>query len=231
MWLLQVRSLLKSPVKYAMRILSISDVEIGFIYSPMIVERFQAIDLIISCGDLPYYYLEYILTMLNVPLYYVRGNHANKVEATSGGDRTSPWGARDLNQRVMKDETGILLAGLEGSLRYNRGPYQYTQNEYWLKAFRLAPLLMFNKMRFGRALDILVTHAPPWKIHDDTDLPHQGIKAFCWLIDVFKPVYHLHGHIHVYRNDVITQTQVGATRVINTYGYRELEIQTLANRS
>ena len=82
-----------------MRILSVSDVEIGFIYSPMILERFQATDLIISCGDLPYYYLEYILTMLNVPLYYVRGNHASRVEFTSEGERSSPWGARNLNQR------------------------------------------------------------------------------------------------------------------------------------
>ena len=46
-----------------MRILSISDIEIGFIYSPMILERFQCIDMIISCGDLPYYYLEYIESM------------------------------------------------------------------------------------------------------------------------------------------------------------------------
>jgi predicted phosphodiesterase len=71
-----------------MRILSVSDTEIGFIYSPMIVEKFQSIDLVISCGDLPYYYLEYIISMLNVPLYYVRGNHASRVEITSGGERT-----------------------------------------------------------------------------------------------------------------------------------------------
>lgn len=214
-----------------MRILAVSDVEIGFIYSPMILERFQAIDLIISCGDLPYYYLEYILTMLNVPLYYVRGNHASKVEITTGGERTYPWGATNLHQRVMEDDTGLLLAGLEGCVQYNRGPYQYTQGQYWMKAFRLVPGLMLNRLRFGRALDVLVTHAPPWKIHDDDDRPHQGIKAFRWLVDVFQPTYALHGHIHVYRRDVITQTQVGKTQVINTYGFRELEIQTPPARS
>jgi Predicted phosphoesterases, related to the Icc protein len=214
-----------------MHILAVADVEIGFIYSPMILERFQATDLVISCGDLPYYYLEYILTMLNVPLYYVRGNHASKVEITSGGERTSPWGARNLHQRIIEDETGLLLAGLEGSIQYNRGPYQYTQSEYWRKAFRLAPGLMLNRARFGRALDILVTHAPPWKIHDEDDRPHQGIKAFNWLIDVFQPTYALHGHIHVYRRDVVTETQVGQTKVINTYGFRELDIKTPESRS
>lgn len=209
-----------------MRVLSVSDTEIGFIYSPMIVDRFQNTDLVISCGDLPYYYLEYILSMLNVPLYYVRGNHASKIEFTTGGERTYPWGAVDLHQHVIEDDTGLLLAGLEGSIQYNNGPYQYTQGQYWSKAFRLVPGLMINKLRTGRYLDVLVTHAPPWKIHDADDLPHQGIKAFRWLIDVFKPKFHLHGHIHVYRQDTITQTRVGATQVINTFGFHEMEIET-----
>jgi len=214
-----------------MHILSVSDTEIGFIYSPMIVERFQAIDLVISCGDLPYYYLEYIISMLNVPLYYVRGNHASKVEITTGGERTSPWGAVNLHQRVVEDDTGLLMAGLEGCVQYNKGPYQYTQGQYWNKVFRLIPGLMINKLRFGRYLDVFVTHAPPWKIHDDDDLPHQGIKAFNWFNKVFQPTLHLHGHIHVYRNDIVTQTQVGATKVMNTYGYREFEIATPKMRS
>ena len=54
------------------------------------------------------------------------------------------------------------------------------------------------------------------------DLPHHGIKAFRWLIKVFKPTYHLHGHIHVYRNDISTITEFGETQVVNCYGYREL---------
>lgn len=206
-----------------MRILSVSDTEIGFIYSPMIIERFQSTDLVISCGDLPYYYLEYIVSMLNVPVYFVRGNHASKIEITSGGERTYPWGAVELHQRVARDKSGLLLAGLEGSLQYNKGPHQYTQAQYWNKAFRLVPGLMINKLRTGRYLDILVTHAPPWKIHDADDLPHRGIKAFRWLIDVFKPAIHLHGHIHVYRQDTVTETLVGKTRVVNTYGYREFD--------
>jgi Icc-related predicted phosphoesterase len=206
-----------------MRILAVADVEIGFIYSPMVKEKFNAVDLIISCGDLPYYYLEYVETMLDKPLYYVRGNHASRVEITTGGERTYPWGGKDLHQKVMRDESGLLMAGLEGSIQYNRGPHQYTQNQFWMKSFMLAPLLMLNRARYGRALDILVTHAPPWKIHDEDDLPHRGIKAFRWLIDVFQPAFHLHGHIHVYNRDTVTKTQIGFTKVINTYGYRELE--------
>jgi Icc-related predicted phosphoesterase len=75
-----------------------------------------------------------------------------------------------------------------------------------------------------RYLDIFISHAPPWGIHDQPDLPHQGIKAFRWLIETFQPRYHFHGHIHVYRKDQQTATQLGRTTVLNTYGYLETQV-------
>lgn len=205
-----------------MKILAVSDIELGFLYQSSIVDRFFNVDLIISCGDLPHYYLEYMISTLNIPLYYVNGNHAHKIEITTGGERHYPWGAINLHRKCVTDDTGLLLAGVEGCLRYNLGPYQYSQSEMWTLIYNLIPRLLFNKLRFGRFLDIFISHAPPWKIHDEDDLPHQGIKAFRWFIKVFKPTYHLHGHIHVYRNDAITETQFNQTKVINCYGYREL---------
>jgi hypothetical protein len=207
-----------------MKILSVSDTEISFLYSPTIKQRFGDVDLIISCGDLPYYYLEFMISMLDVPLYYVRGNHSNKVEFTSAGERKSPWGGIDIHRKIKQDSSGLLMAGIEGSIRYNYGPQQYTQIEMWTMVLMLTPGLILNKMRYGRFLDVFVTHSPPWKIHDCDDRPHIGIKAFRWFLQVFKPVYHLHGHIHVYRQDTITETVVGSTRVLNSYGYRELMI-------
>ncbi len=207
-----------------MKILAISDVELSFLYQPQIRERFHDVDLIISCGDLPYYYLEYMISTLNIPLYYVNGNHVSQTEYTTTGARTSPWGAINLHQRCITDDTGVLLAGLEGSLRYNLGSNQYTQAEMWQKVFQLVPALFFNRIWHGRFLDFFVTHAPPWQIHDQSDLPHQGIKAFRWLINVFKPTYHLHGHIHIYRNDAVIKTLFQKTTVLNCYGYREINI-------
>ncbi len=121
------------------------------------------------------------------------------------------------------------MAGIEGSIRYNNGPHQYSQGDMWSMALGLVPRLMINRLRYGRFLDVLVTHAPPWKIHDMEDLPHHGIKAFRWLLQVFKPAYHLHGHIHVYRNDIPTITQFEETQVINCYGYRELTLEAKIN--
>jgi len=207
-----------------MKILTVSDVELSYIYSPTLKERFGDSDMVISCGDLPYYYLEYIISSLDVPLYYVRGNHASKVEFSSEGERHYPWGGVDLHQRCLTTPNGLLLAGLEGSLRYNNGPHQYTQSEMWMMVFGLVPGLILNRIRYGRYLDIFVAHAPPWKIHDKDDRPHQGIKAFRWLINVFKPPVFLHGHIHIYRQDTVTETTLPYTSVINSYGHREITI-------
>lgn len=206
-----------------MKILAVSDIEVDMIYSPLIVQRFQDVDLIIGCGDLSYFYQEYIISMLNRPMYYVNGNHAPRyVEEGQTSIRESPWGGINLHQRVVRDQSGLLLAGIEGSLNYNRGAYQYSQGEMWGMTLSLVPRLLLNRLIYGRFLDIFVTHAPSWQIHDKDDLPHQGIKAFRWLVQVFKPALHLHGHIHVYRQYETTETQFGCTRVVNTYGYKNI---------
>jgi Icc-related predicted phosphoesterase len=214
-----------------MKLLAVSDVELSFIYSSQVKKRFRDVDILIGCGDLPYYYLEYLISMLDRPLYYVRGNHASKMEMASGGvHRTAPWGAVDLHRRLWRDESGLLLAGMEGSLRYNFGPYQYTQTDMWLMVWSLVPGLIANRIRYGRYLDVFVSHAPPWKINDLDDLPHRGIKAFGWLVRVFQPRYHLHGHIHVYNRNRITEQQVKLTCVVNTYGFREIKMDLPPDR-
>ena len=206
-----------------MKTLAISDVVIPFIYSPGVRERFSSIRMVISCGDMPYYYQEYIVSCLNVPLYFVRGNHDKEIEYSTGETRSAPGGGINLHKRVINHQ-GILLAGIEGSLRYRMGPFQYSQLEMWLHACSLLPWLLRNRLIYGRYLDILVTHAPPRGIHDLDDLTHRGIDAFRWLIDTFHPSYHLHGHIHVINPNTITETLFNKTRVINVYGFREINI-------
>jgi Icc-related predicted phosphoesterase len=68
-------------------------------------------------------------------------------------------------------------------------------------------------------------------IHDQDDLPHRGIEAFRWVIKVFKPAIHLHGHIHVITPNTITVTQVDHTTVINGYGFREIDLDAMTKRN
>lgn len=206
-----------------LRFLSLSDVIVDPIYSPHVVERFKGLDLIISCGDLPYYYLDYVISNLNVPLYFVRGNHAKAVEYTESGPRRAPQGGVNLHRKCLRHGP-LLLAGVEGSVRYNRGNFQYTQSEMWGHVLALLPRLFLNRIIHGRFLDIFVSHAPPWRINDQRDHVHQGIKAFRWLLQVFSPQIHLHGHVHLYRPEITRQTNFAGTQVINTYGYREQTI-------
>ena len=206
-----------------MNLLTVSDIESPLIYSSQIKCRFSNVDLVIGCGDLSYFYLEYIISSLDIPLYFVRGNHAKDIEYNPAGKRTAPWGAVDLHKKAVRDPgSGLLLAGIEGSIRYRPGNYQYSQFQMWGMVLQIVPALLWNKIRYGRFLDIFVSHAPPWGIHDEGDRAHQGIKAFKWLIKNFQPAYHFHGHVHIYRPDVVTTTLVGDTHVVNTYGFREL---------
>lgn len=207
-----------------MEILSLSDQILEFIYAPSVAERFAQVDFVLGCGDLPYYYLEYLVDVLGKPVFHVRGNHAANIEySATGQGRKAPWGAVDLHRRVVNFQ-GLLMAGFEGSVRYRKGPFMYTQAEMWNMVFGMVPRLLWNFVRYGRALDVLATHAPPWGLQDAEDPAHRGFKAFRWLLRVFRPRYHFHGHIHVYSKDVPVLTRFHNTLVINTYGYRETKL-------
>ena len=93
------------------------------------------------------------------------------------------------------------------------------------KVWRLMPSLLMNRIRYGRYLDILITHAPPEGIHDRTDRCHQGFRAFVTFMQRFRPRYLIHGHVHVYSPNDPVETVYQDTTVLNTYGYRMLEIE------
>ncbi|MEK6222994.1 MAG: universal stress protein [Chloroflexota bacterium] len=210
--------------KKKINVLSISDKVIEELRTPQAAKKYKDVDILLACGDLPYYYVEDVFETLGVPTFYVRGNHANPIEYGERGKRNAPLGATDLHGRVVHFNN-ILLAGFEGSLRYKPGHFMYSQGEMWLNVFRIIPRLLFNKLVYGRYLDVLVTHSPPWGIHDENDHIHSGFKAFIWLLDTFKPTYHFHGHIHVYENETQTTSVYQDTKIINTYGFRHTVVQ------
>jgi uncharacterized protein len=202
-----------------MKILAISDEVVSWIYSPAILERCADVDCVISCGDLPIGYMEYVTSMLNMPCYYVRGNHDLYEVSDKNTVKHAPEGWIDLNQKIVRS-AGIRMAGLEGCLQYKpHAPCQYTQNEQWMRASLLATKMIFSKP------DIFVAHAPPFGIHDGPDLAHVGFRTYNWVIETFKPRLFLHGHQHRnYNPTQVGETVVGGTLVINVHPYRILEI-------
>ncbi len=204
----------------ALKVLSVSDRIDSNLLEKDTYEEFKDVDLILSCGDLPYYYIEQLFQLYEVPVLYVRGNHDPRVEYGKSGPLYGPRGGIDLHNRVVILNDLIFL-GFEGSLPYKEGPFLHSQSEMWRNVISIIPRLLWNRLVLGRYLDVVLTHTPPRGIHDQETNVHGGYHAFRWLIKTFKPTYFFHGHIHVYTDDQVIETVVEKTKVINTYGHRK----------
>jgi Icc-related predicted phosphoesterase len=206
-----------------MKILAVTDETVERLYHLAMDGHFADVGLILSCGDLPYSYLENLVTLLNVPLLYVPGNHDPEYNPRVVVSRAE--GCENVDGRVVRVR-GLTVAGLGGSPRYHpQGVNQYSQSEMTLRAGRLALSLLWNRPRFG-PLDILITHSPPLGIHDEDTQAHRGLQAINWLIGWARPRYHLHGHIHFQRRNLTPSvTQLGTTTIINVFPYQVIEIQ------
>ncbi|MGP1577846.1 MAG: metallophosphoesterase [Treponema sp.] len=211
-----------------MKILCVSDQIDPLVYSVNIKKRYSDVDFVISAGDLPMEYLEFIVSSLNKPLFFVFGNH--NLEALPYYHKTAPeadfhsigkkenqgYGSTYLGFTAYK-EGNILLAGVSGSIRYNNGLCQYTERQMLMKLVALIPRLIYNKIRYGRYVDIFVAHASPYGIHDREDPCHRGFKCFLWFIKAFKPKYFLHGHIHLYDMQDKRVSRYAQTTIINVF--------------
>jgi len=122
-------------------------------------------------------------------------------------------------------EKGLLIAGLGGSRWYNGEENQFTDFQMTLRILPLIPALLFNRIFRGRYLDVLVTHAPPFGIHDRPDPCHRGFKAFLWFMEVFRPAFLIHGHIHLYSSDEQRVSRYRGTTVVNAYNHTILEVE------
>lgn len=208
-----------------MKLLAISDEVVPWIYSAGLIQRFADVDMVVSCGDLPLHYLEFIASSLNAPYLYVKGNHDLYEIHEDGNHPYDPQGWLDLNLHRVSIH-GLILAGLGGCLRYKpHAPMQYTQSEQWVRAIWLARTMLPRYIAGDRAVDVLVTHAPPYGIHDGPDQAHLGFHAYNWLIKVFKPRLLLHGHQHSnYAPLRPVETVIDGTRILNVHPYRVIEL-------
>ncbi len=196
-----------------MKILTVSDIVVPELYDRFNAAQFSDIDLVLACGDLPPEYLSFIVNKLEVPLYYVRGNHDIRYKTSP------PVGCRNLHSKTA-DVKGLRLLGFEGSRWYNGGPVQYREHEMRNMIWK-----MMLRLFFGKKIDIVMTHAPPRHINDAEDRCHRGFKSYRKLINRFKPSYFIHGHIHkLFKSDDERMVRVGTTTVINSFGYYILDI-------
>jgi uncharacterized protein len=179
--------------------------------------RYHDVELLLSCGDMPAAYLEFITSVLNIPLFYVRGNHDT-------GYEERPPGGIDLHRHFVEYH-GITFYGIEGSLKYNNSPIQYSQFDMNTMVLQSVMPLLMRRLQ-GKRIDVFVTHAPARGIHDQSDLPHRGINAFLRFMDWYHPRYMVHGHVHTYDRRNVVETQHGTTCVMNINPVTLLEIES-----
>ena len=109
-------------------------------------------------------------------------------------------------------------------MRYNNGLCQFTDAQMKRKLLKLLPKLIYNKFKYGRYLDIFMTHASPRHIHDHEDPCHLGFECYNWFLQRFKPTYMVHGHIHLYD---LREERIGKyydTTVVNAYAHYVIEL-------
>jgi Icc-related predicted phosphoesterase len=205
------------------KILALSDQVVDRLYDLIPTGHFGDIDLIVGCGDLPYEYLEHMVSALNLDLVYVPGNHDPAYNPAASA--TFVHGGTNLDLKTIRFR-GLSVAGFGGSIRYRpNAPNQYSQSDGYVRAASLAPRLILNRLRYGRSLDVLITHSPPLGIHDDDSAAHRGLEAINWLIRWARPSLHLHGHMHDFRRNLKPdRMHLGATSILNVFPYRVVEI-------
>ncbi|MBQ7860399.1 MAG: metallophosphoesterase family protein [Faecalibacterium sp.] len=184
-----------------MKILALADEPCQVYWGTDARTRLAGIDLILSCGDLPHHYLEYLTNYTTAPIGYVNGNH----------DREQPGGCLCAEDTVVKC-CGLRIAGLGGSIRYDpHAEHQYTEQEMTRRAAKLN-----RAIRKAGGVDILLAHSPARGLNDGPDFAHTGFDCFNRLLDEHTPDYFIHGHVHFSYNPALPRVvQRGETTVIN----------------
>lgn len=196
-----------------MRILAIADCEEAYLSSYFDPTRVDGVDLVISCGDLGADYLEYIESMLNVPLLYVRGNHDASYHVRP------PRGCFDIDGRIYSHR-GLRVLGLGGCRRYKEGPDMYTEREMARRVLRARV-----QARMCGGVDVIATHAPARGWGDLDDLPHRGFDCLNDLLCATRPRYLLHGHVHTSYGAVARRLEhPSGTTIVNVCGSQIIDV-------
>ena len=92
-----------------MKILLIADEESKILWDYFDPERLEGVELILSAGDLKSSYLEFLVTMLNIPLLYIHGTvimrESRRTDASVSKTRSTT--STGCGSSVWEDQSGI----------------------------------------------------------------------------------------------------------------------------
>lgn len=187
-----------------MKIMALADKPDKMLWDHLDKRLLEGVDLILSCGDLPAEYLSFLTCFTHAPVLYVHGNHDERYA------EKPPEGCVCIEDQIYKFG-GVRVLGLGGSMRYKPGPCMYTEREMNLRIAR-----MRMKLWRSKGFDILLTHAPAYRLGDTAHVSHQGFSGFRDLMDKYEPKYMIHGHVHrEYSSDFVRERMYGKTKIVN----------------
>ena len=196
-----------------MRLLALSDTEEERFTTYEGLEGVGHLDAIISCGDLSANYLETVVTLANVPLLYVPGNHDTAYE------QCPPLGCMSIDGKLVTCG-GLRIIGFGGSVLYNHRVYGFTEQEMRWRVLKLA-----LRAKLTGGADIIVTHAPPRGFGDLDDYAHRGFESFNMALEMLHPAYLIHGHVHMEYGRVAREhTHPSGATIINACGHQIIEL-------
>lgn len=213
------------------RVLAVADEVVETLWTTGV--RRHRVDLVLAAGDLPFDYLEFLADALDRPIVFVPGNHDVDLAGYAPGqgmwlrgglpaEWPGPAGGTNVDGRVV-DVAGLRIAGLGGSIRYNNGPNQWTERQQARRMRKVARSAARRRLRDGRGVDVLLTHAPARGVGDAEDPCHRGFDCLHDAVRRMRPKLLVHGHIHPHGNQV-PDRHIGDTLVVNTVGFRILDI-------
>ena len=163
--------------------------------NPSFTEKiYTSFDFVLSCGDVQDDILQEIHELYRKPIFAVKGNHDE--------NKPFPKFVEDVHFRVIQHRKWMIgvWQGVP-STASSAGPFEWDELDAESQLSRFPPV------------DILICHAPVYKITDEGDAAHTGSQAILKYIQEKQPKYVYHGHVRSGMGAMIDRTAV-----VSVYG-------------
>jgi len=194
-------------------------------------------DAIYACGDLESAYLDSITLYARGEVFYVNGNHDPAPPQQSSffvldnvrhQTMLSDWVGENLHAKVAVSGD-YLLCGFSGARTEQERPYHYSERTMRGLVRRVARRIRFlrwwDRMRGRQPKPVIVlSHAPPQGIHDESGGFHEGFACFTRFIREVKPLLWLHGHVHLKAFNQTKKTRYEQTTIVNVYEFKVITL-------
>lgn len=165
--------------------------------------RNDAVDLVITLGDLERHDILGLEQITWIPKIGVYGNHCS-------GNYMSELGIMNMHMATW-EYNGLKFGGFQGCVRYKENPeaIMYTQQEASAMLANFPPV------------DVFICHCPPRGINDEEELAHQGFDGLRDYVERTQPKVLMHGHTYPTEDTIIRQH--GPTRIEYVHKWRVVE--------